>query len=99
MFLILSAQEVVDQIVAVVDEEVILKSELEFQVAMFASQRNLDPTDPKIKEELLNKLIEDKLLYAQAVLDTIEVSDDDVNNQLDQVIAYYTQPIWLKRKT
>jgi peptidyl-prolyl cis-trans isomerase SurA len=38
----------------------------------------------------LENLIEDKLLYAQAVLDTIEVSDDDVNRQLDQVIAYYT---------
>lgn len=94
----LSAQEVVDQIVAVVDEEIILKSELEFQVAMFASQRNLDASDPKIKQELLNKLIEDKLLYAQALLDTIEVSDDDVNNQLDQVIAYYTNQYGSKER-
>lgn len=88
---LLFAQEVVDNIVAIVDEEVILKSELDFQVAMFASQRNLDASDPRLRKELLNKLIEDKLLYAQAVLDTIEVSDDEVNNQLDQVIAYYTQ--------
>ena len=93
-----SAQEIVDQIVAIVDEEVILKSELEFQVAMFASQRNLNADDPKIKEELLNKLIEDKLLYAQAVLDTVEVSDDDVNNQLDQVIAYYTNQYGSKER-
>lgn len=88
---LLFAQEVVDNIVAIVDEEVILKSELDFQVAMFASQRNLDASNPSLRKELLNKLIEDKLLYAQAVLDTIEVSDEEVNNQLDQVIAYYTQ--------
>jgi peptidyl-prolyl cis-trans isomerase SurA len=85
------AQDVIDKIVAVVDSEVILQSELDFQVAMFATQRNLDPKDPKIKEQLLNKLIEDKLLYAQSILDSIEVSDEDVNRQLDQVIAYYTQ--------
>ncbi len=85
------AQDVIDKIVAVVDSEVILQSELDFQVAMFAAQRNLDPNDPKIKEQLLNKLIEDKLLYAQSILDSIEVSDEDVNRQLDQVIAYYTQ--------
>ncbi len=85
------AQEVIDKIVAVVDSEVILQSELDFQVAMFAAQRNLDQKDPKIKEQLLNKLIEDKLLYAQSILDSIEVSDEDVNRQLDQVIAYYTQ--------
>jgi peptidyl-prolyl cis-trans isomerase SurA len=91
-------QEIVDKIVAVIDDEVILQSELDFQVAMFASQRKLDPTDPKIKIELLEKLVQDKLLYAQAVLDTIEVSDDDVNRQLDQVISYYTQQYGSKER-
>jgi peptidyl-prolyl cis-trans isomerase SurA len=91
-------QEIVDRIVAVIDDEVILQSELDFQVAMFASQRKLDPTDPNIKQELLEKLVQDKLLYAQAVLDTIEVSDDDVNRQLDQVIAYYTQQYGSKER-
>lgn len=92
------SQEVVDKIVAVVDGEVILQSELEFQVAMFASQRNLNSGDPKLQKELLEKLIQDKLLYAQAVLDTIEVSDDDVNRQLDQVIGYYTQQYGSKER-
>ena len=84
------SQETIDRIVAVVDDEVILKSELDFQLAMFAAQRKLDPNDATLTKRLLENLIEDKLLYAQAVLDTIEVSDDDVNRQLDQVIAYYT---------
>lgn len=92
------SQELVDKIVAVVDNEVILKSELDFQAAMYASQRNLDPNDINVKKELLNKLIEDKLLYAQALIDTIEVSDDDVNRQLDQVIAYYTSQYGSKER-
>lgn len=83
-------QEVADRIIAVVDNEIILKSELDFQVAMFAAQRNLNPDDERLREQLLDKLVQDKLLYAQAVLDTIEVTDEDVNRQLDQVISYYT---------
>lgn len=94
----LFGQEVIDKIVAVVDNEVILQSELEFQVGMYAAQRKLNADDPKLKKELLNKLIEDKLLYAQALLDSIEVSDDDVNRQLDQVISYYTQQYGSKDK-
>ena len=46
------AQEVIDKIVAVVDSEVILQSELDFQVAMFAAQRNLDATGSKNKRAI-----------------------------------------------
>ncbi|MBK7980068.1 MAG: peptidylprolyl isomerase [Ignavibacteriae bacterium] len=86
----LNAQEVVDKIIAIVGDEIILNSELEFQAQMYASQRKLDPNDPEIRKVLLNKMIEDKLMYAQSIIDSIEVSDDDVNRQLEQVIAYYT---------
>lgn len=94
----LSGQEVADKIIAVVDNEVILQSELDFQLAMFAAQRNLDPKDEKLRETLLNKLIEDKLMYAQSILDSVEVSDDDVDRQLDQVIGYYTQQYGSKER-
>ncbi len=90
-FYSLHAQEVLDKIVAVVDDEVILKSELEFQTAMFAAQRNLNPNDSTLKRQLLEKLIEDKLLYAQSILDSIEVTDDEVNGRLDYLINYYKQ--------
>jgi len=88
----LNAQEkVLDKIVAVVDDEVILQSELEFQTAMFAAQRNLNPKDSTLRSQLLEKLIEDKLLYAQSILDSIEVTDDEVENRLDYLINYYKQ--------
>ncbi|MEE9429562.1 MAG: peptidylprolyl isomerase, partial [Melioribacteraceae bacterium] len=87
----ISAQEVIDKIAAVVDNEIILQSELDFQTAMFASQRQLDPKDPAIKDQLLNKLIEDKLLYAQSLLDSIEVTDEQIEGQLDYLINYYKQ--------
>ncbi|PID56398.1 MAG: parvulin peptidyl-prolyl isomerase [Ignavibacteriae bacterium] len=92
------AQKTIDKIVAVVDDEIILQSELDFQAAMFAAQRQLNPKDDKLRKELLNKLIEEKLLYAQAKLDSIVVSDGDVDRQLDQLISYYTQQYGSKER-
>ncbi len=45
---VVSAQEVIDKIVAVVDNEIILQSEVEFQVNLTAAKSNLDPKRPRI---------------------------------------------------
>jgi peptidyl-prolyl cis-trans isomerase SurA len=89
-FISLQAQ-IIDKIAAVVDNEIILKSEVDFRAAMEAAQRNLDPNDPKLRETILNQLIEEKLLYAQADLDSITVKDEQVTETLDNQIRYMTQ--------
>ncbi|NOX18354.1 MAG: parvulin peptidyl-prolyl isomerase [Chlorobi bacterium] len=90
-FINITAQEVVDKIVAVVDKEIILKSELDFQTAYVAAQQNLNPNDPALKKKILDKMIEDKLLVAQAEIDSIEVTDDEVSMQLENQIKYFIQ--------
>lgn len=87
----MSAQEAIDKIVAVVDNEIILQSELDFQTGIFASQRQLDPNTPGLKEQLLNSMIEEKLIYAQADLDSITVSEDDINQRIDYQINSFVQ--------
>jgi peptidyl-prolyl cis-trans isomerase SurA len=87
----LNAQQLLDRIIAVVDNEVILQSELEFRVNYEAQQRNISPTDTTLRRFVLNTMIEDKLLYAQAELDSITVSDDQVKNQLENQINYFIQ--------
>ncbi|MBN1301350.1 MAG: peptidylprolyl isomerase [Melioribacteraceae bacterium] len=82
-------QEVLDKIVAVVDDEIILKSELDLRINLEAAQRRLNPEDPDLRAKVLDALISDKLLYAQAVLDTIEVSDEEVMQQLDYQMNYF----------
>ena len=72
--LTLSAQQTLDKIVAVVDNEIILQSELDFQIGVYASQRQVDINTPGLKEQILNSMIEEKLIYAQADLDSITVS-------------------------
>ena len=87
----LCAQQTLDKIVAVVDNEIILQSELEFQVGIFASQRQLDPNTPGLKKQILNSMIEEKLIYAQADLDSVTVTEDDINQRIDYQINSFTQ--------
>jgi peptidyl-prolyl cis-trans isomerase SurA len=75
----ISAQQVLDKIVAVVDNEIILQSELDFQIGIYASQRQVDINTPGLKEQILNSMIE-KLLCS-ADLDSITVSEDEINKE------------------
>jgi peptidyl-prolyl cis-trans isomerase SurA len=84
-------QEVLDKIVAVVDNEFILKSELEFQTGMVAAQRKLDPNSPELQKQVLNAIIEEKLIYAQANFDSIIVSDEEVASRIDYQIKVFQQ--------
>jgi peptidyl-prolyl cis-trans isomerase SurA len=84
-------QEALDKIVAVVDNEIILKSELEFQVNIFANQRGMDPSTPGLKEQILNSMIDEKLVYAQAELDSITVTDDEIKQRIDYQIQVFQQ--------
>ncbi|MEG8990262.1 peptidylprolyl isomerase [Ignavibacteria bacterium 4148-Me] len=85
------AQQVLDKIVAVVDNEIILKSELDFRANYEAAQRNMSAPDSNMLRNVLMQMIEEKLLYAQAELDSIVVSDDQVKSQLDYQINYFIQ--------
>ena len=75
------SQEVIDKIVAVVDNEIIMQSELDFQISLAASQRKISPETPGLKEQVLKAMIEDKLVYAQANFDSITVTDEEVDNR------------------
>jgi peptidyl-prolyl cis-trans isomerase SurA len=82
--------KIVDQIVAVVGSNVILKSEIES--AYLQNQAQGMTSDGDMKCEILENLMVEKLMVAEAELDTlIEVTDSQVNQQLDMRIQYFTQ--------
>jgi len=85
------SQEVLDKIVAIVDNEFILKSELEFQTNMVAGQRKIDPNSPELQKQVLNAIIEEKLIYAQANFDSIMVSDEEVASRIDYQLNVFKQ--------
>ena len=84
-------QKVLDKVVAVVDNEVILQSEVDFQTSIFATQRQIDPKTPGLKEQILNSMIEEKLVYAQSELDSIVVTEEEVNQRINYQIEMFKQ--------
>ena len=82
----LYAQTVIDKIVAVVGNEIITQSELEQRVAFYAYQNKLDPSSPSLRKQMLDNMIAEKLILAQAIIDSVQVSDDEVTQALDQQI-------------
>lgn len=84
-------QQVVDKIVAVVDNEIILQSEVNFQTNLLAAKRKLDPNNPELKKRVLNSMINDKLVYAQADIDSIKIGDSEIKQRIDYQINVFTQ--------
>ncbi|MGH7237836.1 MAG: peptidylprolyl isomerase, partial [Candidatus Saccharimonadales bacterium] len=71
-----------DKIAAVVGSSIILQSDIELKYATYLAQGN--PPNPAVKCEIAQSFITQKLLAAQAVIDSIEVSDDDVDAEVDR---------------
>ncbi|MCW3071601.1 MAG: parvulin-like peptidyl-prolyl isomerase [Bacteroidetes bacterium] len=84
----ITAQErVIDKIVAVVGTNPILKSELEAQYQQMLAQQ--EPVNENTRCKLLEDLLFQKLLLAQAQKDSLEVTEAQVEQELDRRMRYY----------
>jgi peptidyl-prolyl cis-trans isomerase SurA len=81
------AQNSLDRIIAVVDREVITESDLNFTVQQLAVQNRVDPASKELRDRVLDGMINDKLVLAQAIEDSIIVSDEEVTERLEQQIS------------
>jgi peptidyl-prolyl cis-trans isomerase SurA len=80
----LRSQTVIDRIVAVVGKEIVTEAELTERTTLFALQNRLDATKPELRLQMLDGMIGEKLLLAQAILDSVTVTDEEVTQSLDQ---------------
>jgi peptidyl-prolyl cis-trans isomerase SurA len=89
------AQErVLDRIVAVVGRECILQSDLNAQIDFYTLNNHIDASTPGLKEQVLQAMIDKKLMLAQAQQDTtITIRDEEVTSQLDALIAQRVQQV------
>ena len=78
---ILLAQVTVDDIVAVVGNNIILKSDLEQQILQYQAQ-GLE-VDSLMRIQVLEDLLFQKLMLHKAALDSVEVTESDVFNEID----------------
>lgn len=87
------AQKEGDRIIAVVGNEIILESDLQYQMQMYARQNNLTSMNPAIAQQLFQQMITDKIILAKALQDSIEVKDEEVNRELDYRLKSLIQQV------
>jgi peptidyl-prolyl cis-trans isomerase SurA len=73
---------VVDKIIAKVDNYIVLKSELEMAYQSYLSEGN--PPSQEARCEILNRLILNKLMVAKAEIDSVIVTDVEVDTNTEQ---------------
>lgn len=89
--------QVIDQIVAVVGKNIILHSDIENQYIQLKSQRYYS-SGADIKCDIFEELLFQKLLLNQAQLDSIEVSDKEIESTLDRRMEYFIEQAGSKEK-
>lgn len=80
---------VVDKIIAKVDNYIVLKSELETAYQAYLTEGN--PQSEEARCELFNRLIINKLMVAKAEIDSVIVTDIEVDGNTEQRMAMILQ--------
>jgi len=80
------SQAVIDRVVAVVNGDVIMMSELQEAIALARRENRTTPEGPDFEMAMLNRLIDHRLQVQEAKRDKIEVSDDDVRSAIDDIV-------------
>lgn len=83
-----SQPKVIDQVVAVVATYSILQSDIENQYLQIQTQ-NVLKSESTQKCQILESLLFQKLMLNQAEIDSIIVTDDEVESELDRKLRYY----------
>lgn len=95
----IKAQEdgkVIDKVIAVIGSNIILKSDLESQIVSMRAQGVL--VDENARCELLEELLFQKLLLHQAIIDSITVSESEVESEIDRRMSYFIAQIGSEKK-
>ncbi len=71
-----------DKIAGVVGSSIILQSDIELSYANYLAQGGAP--NPAVKCQVIQGLISQKILAQQAIIDSIDVKDDEVDNEVDR---------------
>ena len=77
----------VDKIEAVLGDEIILTSEIESQYLQYLSQGNTKSSE--IRCQIIKDLLFQKLLINQAKLDSLVVSNEEVETEINKRLTYF----------
>lgn len=90
VLLVSTGADVIDRIAAVVNDDIILLSEVEEKLFILQAQGQLKNTDStqvaEVRREILDRLIEEKLVVDRAESQGIEISEDQVLARVDEAL-------------
>lgn len=94
-----SAQnKIVDGIAAVVGENIVLTSDVETQYLQFRMQGNIQGGNQARCDILKNQIVQKMLLYEAKAVDSIEVSDDQIEANMNQRLQYFISQMGSEKK-
>ncbi len=89
-------KKVIDQVVAIVGKQIVLQSDLETQAMQMKAQGYYSSGD--LLCEVLEQNLYSKLLVNQAIIDSIEVSDAEINSEMERRLNYFINQIGSEEK-
>ncbi len=91
--------EVVDEVIAIVGSNIILKSDIEAQYIQYRMQQGgAAGSESTVKCSILESMLRQKLLLSQGELDSVEVSDMQVESEMDRRLRYYIKQFGSQEK-
>jgi len=87
----------IDKVIAVVGDNIILHSEVEAQFQQMIAQ-NQGTVDPDMRCVIFDNLLLERLFLAQAMLDSVTTTPEEVDAELDRRIKYFISVFGSKEK-
>jgi peptidyl-prolyl cis-trans isomerase SurA len=78
---------IIDQIVGIVGDNIIMQSELEVEFAQL--RKEYPEANDSFKCEILKQRLNEKVMLGKAQLDSVELSEERVEQELERRIAYF----------
>lgn len=72
-----------DRIIAIIGNEIVTESDFQYQVQLYARQNQLTEISPYVAQQIFQSIITNKIILAKAEQDSIFVTEEEVNRELD----------------
>lgn len=90
--------QTIDKVVAVVGKNIILQSDIENQFLQYRLQGGIKGSGKSVRCEILEDLLFQKLMLNQAEMDSVTISDEQVEAEMDRRIRYFVSQIGSQEK-
>ncbi|OGX86546.1 peptidylprolyl isomerase [Hymenobacter lapidarius] len=91
-------QQLLDGIVVKVDNQIVLQSDVENIYLQEVARAEGKALPPDLKCKILQSLVLNKLMLARAEVDSVTVTDQQVNGEVDRRMAYFIQQIGSEKR-